>query len=141
VTRLRVGLVLAVFVVLALGVAVAFGRDDGSEPEGVPSAQGLYRVAFETDPAGSPVNRLHTWAFALRDGDGDPVSGAQVSVDGDMPAHGHGLPTRPLVREVGDGAYVIEGMKFQMGGRWFVELRIDGPDGSDRARVDFELVG
>jgi hypothetical protein len=42
---------------------------------------------------------------------------------------------------VGDGAYVIEGMKFQMGGRWFVELRIDGPDGSDRARVDFELVG
>ena len=140
-TRLRVGLVVAVFVVVALGAAVGFGRNDGSEPEGVPSAQGLYRVAFETDPAGSPVNRHHTWAFDLRDGDGDPVTGAQVSVEGDMPAHGHGLPTRPVVREVGDGAYLIEGMKFQMGGHWFVELRIEGPDGSDRARVDFDLVG
>ena len=130
---------MAVFVVVALGVAVALGKDDESEPEGVASAQGLYRVAFEVNPAGSPVNRLHTWAFALRDGDGDPVSDARVTVDGDMPAHGHGLPTRPVVREVGGGRYVIEGMKFQMGGRWFVQLSIDAEEGSDRVRVDFDL--
>jgi hypothetical protein len=131
----------AVFVVVALGVAAALGQDDEAEPAGVASQGGLYRVAFEADPASSPVNRLHTWEFDLRDGDGDPVPGARVSVGGDMPAHGHGLPTQPRVRELGDGAYVIEGMKFQMGGRWFVELRIDGAEGSDTVRVDFDLVG
>ena len=125
---------------VALGVAAALAKDEEPGADGVASAAGLYRVDFEADPASSPVNRLHTWEFDLRDGDGDRVDGARVTVDGDMPAHGHGMPTQPLVRELGDGAYAIEGMKFQMGGRWFVELRIDGPVGSDAVRVDFDLV-
>jgi hypothetical protein len=141
VTRLRVGLAMAVFVVVALGVAAALGQDGGSEPGGVASAAGLYRVTFVTKPASSPVNQLHAWELELLDRDGDEVAGADIAVDGDMPAHGHGLPTRPVVRELANGRYVIEGMKFQMGGRWYVQLRIDGAGGSDTVRVDFDLVG
>ena len=41
----------------------------------------------------------------------------RLKVDGDMPQHGHGLPTRPRVtRNLGNGDYQIEGVKFQMGG-------------------------
>ena len=130
---------MAAFVLVALGVAAAMGNDDGPEPRGIESRAGLYRVDFAGDPGSSPVNSLHEWEFDLLDGDGSAVGGARVAVDGDMPAHGHGLPTRPLVRELGGGSYVIEGMKFQMGGHWYVELRIVGAPGSDSARVEFDL--
>ena len=138
-TRRRLGLLAAVFVVVALGAAAALGNDDASEPEGVASEAGRYRVVLESDPESSPVNRLHAWRFQLLDRDGAPVDGARFEVDGDMPAHGHGLPTRPLVRELGGGDYVIDGMKFQMGGRWYVQLRIDADGGSDTLRLDFDL--
>jgi YtkA-like len=131
----------AVFVVVALGVAAVLAQDEeAGASDGVASRGGLYLVDFEADPASSPVNRLHTWELDLHDRDGDAVSGARITVAGDMPAHGHGLPTQPLVRDLGDGAYAIEGMKFQMGGRWFVELQVDGPEGPDAVRVDFDLV-
>ena len=54
-----------------------------------------------------------------------------------MPAHGHGLPTRPVARDLGGGRYALEGMKFQMSGAWYVELRIHAGPGEDTARVDF----
>ena len=47
-----------------------------------------------------------------------------------MPQHGHGLPTRPQVtRELADGTYLIEGMKFSMTGWWEIKLAIDSPAG------------
>ena len=73
----------------------------------------------------------------LRDRDGDPVEGASIGVDGDMPEHGHGLPTEPRVRELGDGRYEVDGMKFQMGGIWYVEFAIAAAPGRDVARVEF----
>jgi hypothetical protein len=130
-----------VFVVVALGVAAALAKDDEREPAGFASQAGLYRVDFAGDPGSSPVNRLHDWRFELTDRDGAPVGGADVVVAGDMPAHGHGLPTQPVVRELDRGSYAIEGMKFQMGGHWYVELSIDGAPGADSARVEFDLAG
>lgn len=56
-----------------------------------------------------------------------------------MPQHGHGLPTAPAVIEaLGDGRFLIEGMKFNMPGWWVLDLVIDGPDGHDT--VTFNLV-
>ena len=123
----------------ALVLAAGCGGGDADEPEGVASAAGLYSVRLESPPAGSPVNELHVWRLELRDPDGDPVEGATIGVDGDMPAHGHGLPTQPEARELGGGRYEIEGMKFQMGGDWFVELAIDAPPGHDVVHVEFTL--
>ena len=59
---------------------------------------GLYEVTVSPRPEESHVNRLHSWRLEVRDGDGQPVTDAVVKVDGDMPGHGHGLPTRPQVR-------------------------------------------
>ena len=117
---------------LVAALAVRGGADAALPAQG-------YDVRFAVPPAESPVNVLHAWRVELRDGVGEPVAGASIAVDGDMPAHGHGMPTRPRARELGGGSYALEGMKFQMGGEWFVELRIDGSGGRDVVRVEFTL--
>jgi hypothetical protein len=78
------------------------------------------------------VNRLHAWRLDVRDRDGNGVAGASVTVDGGMPQHGHGLPTRPRVTEdLGHGGYEVDGMRFNMGGWWVVTFRITTPAGTD----------
>jgi hypothetical protein len=130
----------AVLAAVVVGAALALrGGEDAPARSGAPSAAGLYAVALAAPPAGSPVNELHAWRLDLTGADGEPVTGASISVEGDMPAHGHGLPTQPQARELGGGRYELEGMKFQMGGEWFVELRIDGDHGRDTVRFEFTL--
>jgi hypothetical protein len=104
-----------------------------------PSTAGVYRVSL-VPPARPPaINQLHSWTVRLADADGAPVHGASFAVDGGMPRHGHGLPTRPRVTaEVGDGVYRLDGMKFSMTGWWEVKLAIQGAPGSDQ--VTFNTV-
>ena len=103
------------------------------------SAAGLYRVAL-VPPAQPPaINQMHSWKVKVATADGAPVHGARFVVDGGMPQHGHGLPTQPRVtREVGDGTYALDGMKFSMTGWWEVKLAIDGSQGADQ--VTFNTV-
>ena len=126
---------------LSLALLAGCGGGEGDELEGtsVTSKAGTYVVEVAPRPEESPVNQLHVWDLELRDSDGDPVAGASISVDGDMPEHGHGLPTEPRVRELGDGRYEVGGMKFQMGGFWYVQFSIAAEPGRDVARVEFTL--
>jgi hypothetical protein len=103
------------------------------------SAAGVYRVALVA-PAQSPaINQMHSWKVKLATPDGAPVQGARFVVDGGMPQHGHGLPTQPRVtREIEDGTYALDGMKFSMTGWWEVKLDIQGPHGADK--VSFNTV-
>lgn len=103
------------------------------------SAAGVYRVAL-VPPAQAPaINQLHSWKVRLATPDGAPVHGARFAVDGGMPQHGHGLPTQPRVtRELEDGTYLLDGMKFSMTGWWEVKLGIQGPQGADK--VTFNTV-
>lgn len=104
-----------------------------------PSAAGVYRVAL-VPPAQAPaINRMHSWKVKLASADGTPVHGAKFAVDGGMPQHGHGLPTQPRVtRELAEGTYQLDGMKFSMTGWWEVKLAIEGPQGADK--VTFNTV-
>jgi hypothetical protein len=98
-----------------------------------PSTTGLYQVGLQPPPQAPAINQMHSWKVTLATADGKPVSGARFAVDGGMPQHGHGLPTQPRVtRELGDGAYQLDGMKFSMTGWWEVKLAIDGPAGTDK---------
>ena len=82
---------------------------------------------------------MHSWTVTVQEADGTPLEEARISVDGGMPQHGHGLPTSPAVTQaLGDGQYLIEGMKFNMGGWWEIDLAIEGPQGTDS--VTFNLV-
>ena len=68
------------------------------------------------------------------------IEEAEISIDGGMPQHGHGLPTRPRVtRNLGDGIYEIEGVRFNMGGWWEFKLAIAGSRGADTVTFNLEL--
>lgn len=99
-----------------------------------PSLQGRYVVQMEPPVAAPDINQMHAWQIKLSSPDGAPVRNARVDVDGGMPQHGHGLPTRPQVtREVADGTYLMEGMKFSMTGWWEIKLAIQATGGPDTA--------
>ena len=136
-------LVAAVAPVAVLAGALLWDRSGAEVEDGVVvgSTRGLYEVTVSPTPSESQVNRLHSWRLDVRGAEGDAVAGADISVRGDMPAHGHGLPTQPRVRDVGDGRYEVDGVKFQMGGAWYVEFEIAAAAGTDVARVNFVLPG
>ena len=92
------------------------------------SVGGGYRVTWT--PEAEPVRkgRLHAWTLNVATPAGQAVDGAVITVNGGMPRHGHGLPTHPRVtRALGRGDYVVEGMKFNMGGWWTVTFTIAAP--------------
>ena len=104
------------------------------------SESGVYRATIT--PAGDsiPKNRLHRWTLHLETSDGRPVDSAAVVVDGGMPQHGHGLPTKPRVtRPLGNGDHAVEGMKFNMGGWWVVSFRVASPAGRDSVVFNLKL--
>ena len=99
-----------------------------------PSAEGRYLVRLEPPAQAPAINQIHAWRITLSTPDGSPVRAARIAVDGGMPQHGHGLPTRPQVtRELGEGTYLMEGMKFSMTGWWEIKLAIQAAAGADTA--------
>jgi hypothetical protein len=71
---------------------------------------------------------------------GQPAAGAIVTVNGDMPAHGHGMPTQPEVTEdLGAGDYLVEGMSFQMGDYWVVDVSVTFDGQTDLVRFGLDL--
>jgi len=84
-----------------------------------------FKVSYKSTGGLIRINRIHSWELTIRDADGQPVNDAKVTVVGDMPEHGHGLPTQPEVFNMGVGGfYRIDGMKFQMPGWWVVTINV-----------------
>jgi hypothetical protein len=104
------------------------------------SEHGLYRAAIKPEGDSIPQGKLQKWTLHLDAANGSPVGAAKVVVDGGMPQHGHGLPTKPRVtRELGNGDYLVEGMKFNMGGWWVVKFRVSSTVGADSLVFNLSL--
>ena len=104
------------------------------------SEAGLYRGTIRPQGDSVPTGRLQSWTLHLETVSGAPIDTATVSVDGGMPQHGHGLPTKPQVtRRLGHGDHLVEGMKFNMGGWWVVKFRLDASAGRDSLIFNLEL--
>lgn len=124
---------LALFTVLLL----ACGEDGPNTATTRESAQGLFRVSFTSETEPPPVHAIHRWRIHLETLDGEAIEGAWIRVDGGMPEHQHGLPTQPQVtQDLGGGDYLVEGMKFSMGGYWVLDLAITAGDRSDDVRFE-----
>ena len=96
------------------------------------SEGGVYRATIRPQGDSLPQGRLQRWTLHLETAAGAPVDSAVVAVDGGMPQHGHGLPTKPRVtRALGGGDHLVEGVKFNMGGWWVVKFRVRSAAGSD----------
>jgi len=104
-----------------------------------PSAQGRYVATLQPEQP-LRVRKLQTVQVTITDAAGQPVDGATIAIDGGMPQHGHGLPTRPRVtKALGGGAYQIEGVRFNMGGWWELKVAVDGTAGSDTVTFNLAL--
>jgi hypothetical protein len=103
------------------------------------SDQGLFEVTYSSSVTPIPINQIQTWTILVKTSDGQPVEQAEITVDGGMPQHGHGLPTQPEVTDnLGAGNFLVEGLKFQMPGWWEVTFHITANGDSDS--ITFNLV-
>ncbi|HET7520221.1 MAG TPA: FixH family protein [Candidatus Limnocylindria bacterium] len=108
--------------------------------EGVASEGGLFIGSWSSEVEMPQVNEVHTWTLHIEDATGLPVEGATVVVDGDMPAHGHGMPTQPEVTaDLGTGDYRVDGMAFQMGGYWVVDVTVSADGETDTIHFGLDL--
>lgn len=129
----------AILALVALPACVGPGPEADASTTRI-SRAGLFEVSYTSTVTPVPKRALHSWTLQVHTRDGHPVTDARIRVEGGMPQHGHGLPTAPVVRAgPGDGLYVLEGMKFNMGGYWVVDLVITSPEGNDDVRFELNL--
>ena len=85
------------------------------------------------------INQIHQWEIQVKTPQGAPVDGAKVTIIGGMPMHKHGLPTAPRVtKDLDQGVYLLEGMKFNMAGWWELIVQIEA--GSDQDKATFNVI-
>lgn len=89
---------------------------------------------------GAAGRRLQKVNVQVLDAGGQPADEASITVDGGMPQHGHGLPTRPrMTSRLGGGIYEIDGVRFNMGGWWQLQLTIRAAQGTDTVTFNLDL--
>jgi hypothetical protein len=127
----------AMMMVHGTGAKRPAAREFGLGPRA--SAGGTYVATLEPARPLRP-RQMQKVRVTVRDAEGRAIDGAQISIDGGMPQHGHGLPTRPRVtRNLGDGVYEIDGVRFNMGGWWEFTLAIAGSRGADTVTFNLNL--
>ncbi len=101
---------------------------------------GLYVLDIRSTVLPVPLRAVHEWVLTVQSPDGRPIEATRIDVDGGMPDHGHGFPTRPKAeRAMGGGEFLVEGVKFNMQGKWQLSFRVLGPAGVDDASFQLEL--
>lgn len=105
------------------------------------SQQHEFTVQFTAkNQAKLPVGEFHQWVVTLKDKAGKPIYPAKFAISGGMPAHGHGLPTTLRVTQyLGNGQYLMEGVKFSMDGHWVIQLNIVTQSTKDIAKIEFDV--
>ena len=100
----------------------------------------LFAVSYRSLRGTIPINRILSWELNLKTADGKPVDNAKITIAGDMPEHHHGLPTQPeIMKGIGPGNYLIEGIKFSMPGWWVVTFHIQAGDMMDNVTFNLQL--
>jgi hypothetical protein len=120
----------------------------------VTTASGRYHIVWTSEPAPIPLAQLFEMHMTVTDAKtGAPVEDGIVTVDATMPAHGHGMPTRPehdrgtcvpaadgatsgdplgeAICTHAGGVYVTRGMKLHMPGEWVLSFQVNTPTGGD----------
>ena len=104
------------------------------------SRAGHFQVTYTSEIEPLVINRIHSWVLHIVDANGEPISGASISVQGGMPVHDHGLPTVPQVTSGPEpGQYLLQGLRFHMRGEWELELTIQAGETRDVVIVAVEL--
>jgi hypothetical protein len=115
-----------------------YAQGGGSEVYLSRSGKFMAHYSSELDPL--VINRIHYGVLQLETRSGAAVDGARIRITGGMPEHKHGLPTQPEVtRYLGDGKYLIEGLRFHMQGAWELLITIEVDGTQDIIRIPLQL--
>lgn len=99
-----------------------------------------YRVTLYSNIFPIPVQKIHSWTVHIETADGKPLKQATIYIHGGMPAHRHNFPVKPRVKKnLGNGNYLIKGVKFSMIGDWEMRININEPKVRDRAIFNISI--
>lgn len=114
--------------------------DQSAYAQTMMSKQGGFKVTYNSEPEVMPIGQIISWKLKVQTSDGKPVTDAVITVEGDMPEHGHGLPTAPKVTQnIGDGTYLVGGIKFSMPGWWTMTFTIKSGGKTDNVTFNLQL--
>lgn len=150
VTPLRLTLVAAALVLSGLAGGPGLGQQPRGDPfrsqeipEGLDLARqklgetGQFVISIKPSARNVKIGRMHNWTVRVRTKDGSAVEGASIGFEGGMPSHHHGFPTVPRVTKyLGNGTYLVEGVRFNMTGWWEFVFEVSAGDTVDRARFN-----
>jgi hypothetical protein len=145
--RLAVSLLATVLVTSSCGMALHYMKNGfvsappasefGLGPR--KSAAGTF-TATVTPAKPFTVGPLHAVRLELVDAAGNPVNDAEILINGGMPQHGHGLPTKPRITSTEpNGVYVVEGVRFNMGGWWELKFAVSSKAAKDSVTFNIRL--
>lgn len=122
-------------------IILSFGSaEELSQQQTQNSFNNLFKVSIWPAEGTKLINEYHSWILHLEDTSGNHIKDANFAISGGMIAHGHGLPSKPVISGyLGNGDYLIEGVLFNMSGIWTLQFIIQTPAVSDRVRFDFEV--
>jgi hypothetical protein len=130
-----------VLVVALFAASMAEGNQAESADSRVWISQsGLFEVSYKSQQQPITINRMHNWVLHVETAGGQPVVNADITLLGGMPEHDHGLPTSPrMTQYLGNGEYLIEGIRFHMNGSWEIAITISAGGERDIVVILLEL--
>ncbi len=101
------------------------------------SKAGKYKGTFTfTVPS---TGDLFAAVTRVQHSDGAPLAAdATVIVDATMPAHHHGMMTKPETAQLVPGQFRTQGMRLHMQGHWVFSVQVREGDQSDSFELPFE---
>jgi len=125
---------------LGFCLSIATFAQDADVTDSWLTRSGYYKVSYTSELKPLTINKIHRWVFHIEDATGNPVNNAVVSLIGGMPEHNHGLPTSPRMTEtLGDGDYVLEGMRFHMSGYWELTVTVEADGRRDTVVIPLTI--
>ena len=91
----------------------------------LPASSAHFHACLKSGAFPVQVQTNLDWPLRLSDSRGAGIADAVIGVGGGMPIHHHGLPTAPQADATAQpGVYALQGLRFNMPGRWRVQLTI-----------------
>ena len=109
-------------------------------PELTTQTESGWTIYVDTSINPLRINTMHSWQIRVIDSESKPVTMASVSIEGGMPEHAHGLPTRAKdTSEISPGTYLLQGVRFHMPGRWEIKFTISREDQQEFGMASIQL--
>jgi len=112
--------------------ATSSGEPVLSWPATRATAEGGFEITLNPSNGEIEENKHFTLDVTVNSTKGE-LKHLTVKVDGDMPAHGHGMNTKPEGTPLSSASYRVEGMLFHMGGDWVITADVECDGKTERA--------